>query len=420
MSFKNNIGNTLISKLFTAFFSLGSSVLLSRYLGRDAMGDIALVVMGVTISLIFSGVWAGPVLTYFASRKPLKGLLIPAYISGLLFSILVPPILSFFGLLKSDLVWMTILIGAFQNIHGAHLSYLLGIEKVRAHNQSALLQVIIVFAGFGSLIFSGNASLINYLYIVAFSFFVSAFISAFYLKSSVNSESRVLQVSLETARYSSSMQLSTLLHFFNYRISYYFIDSLLGTATLGLFSLAMQIMEGVLLLSRSIATVLFSRVSASENAQEKLHKTLLSFKLSILSTLLCIIVLFLIPSSVFTLLFGEEFSGLKNIFYHISAGILLLSGLNILSSFFSGDYKASVNLYTSFIGLISILIFSWPMTKYLGLAGAGWANAISFGSGLSLAIFILLKNYPIQFKDLFPTKNEWNQLKTVIHNFRKK
>lgn len=414
MSFKNNIGNTLISKVFTAFFSLGSSILLSRYLGKNAMGDIALVVMGVTFSLIFSGVWAGPVLTYFASRKPIKGLLIPAYISGFLFSLIIPPILSYFGLLKSELIVLTILIGICQNIHGAHLSFLLGIEKVRVHNQSALLQVIIVFVGFGSLILTGNESLANYLYLVAFSFFVSAIISAFYIKSTVENESRIIQISLETAKYSSSIQISNLMHFFNYRISYYFIDSLLGTATLGLFSLAMQIMEGVLLLSRSISTVLFSRVSASNNADEKIHKTLLSFKLAMLSTIACVIGLFILPSSAFTLLFGPEFEGLKNVFYHVSAGIIFLSGLNILSSFFSGNYNASVNLYTSFIGLIAILACGWPMTKYLNLAGAGWANAISLGSGLALAIYILVKNYPVKVKDLLPQKHEFQAIKSFL------
>lgn len=414
MSFKSNIGNTLISKIFTAFFSLGSSVLLSRYLGREPMGDIALVVMGVTISLIFSGVWAGPVLTYYASRKHKSGLMVPAYISGILFSFIVPIILGLFDLLKSELIPYTILICACQNIHGAHLSYLLGIEKVRAHNQSALLQVIIVFVGFAISILTKTQSIELYLLIVAFSFFVAAFISAFYMKSTIEKQGTILKTSIETARYSGSMQVATLFHFFNYRISYYFIDSLLGTATLGLFSLAMQIMEGVLLLSRSIATVLFSRVSASQNADEKLHKTLLSFKLAMLSTLACILVLFIVPADLFTLLFGPEFAGLKNVFYHISAGILLLSGLNILSSFYSGDYKASVNLYTSLIGLIAILLFCWPMTKYFGLAGAGWANALSFGSGLGLAIYILVKNYPVKLNDLTPKKHKFSALKNFI------
>jgi len=414
MSFKSNIGNTLISKVVTAVFSLGSSVLLSRYLGREPMGDIALVVMGVTISLIFSGVWAGPVLTYYASRKHKSGLMIPAYISGIIFSLIVPIILGLFNLLKAELIPYTILICACQNIHGAHLSYLLGIEKVKAHNQSALLQVIIVFCGLGISILTQTHSLEFYLLIVAFSFFIAAVISAFYMQSNIEKNDTILRTSIETARYSGSMQMATLFHFFNYRISYYFIDSLLGTATLGLFSLAMQIMEGVLLLSRSIATVLFSRVSASQNADEKIHKTILSFKLAMLSTLACIIVLFLVPAEVFTMLFGPEFAGLKNVFYHVSAGILLLSGLNILSSFFSGDYKASVNLYTSLIGLIAILVFCWPMTKYFDLAGAGWANAISFGSGLGLAIYILVKNYPVGLNNLLPKKHEFEALKKFI------
>ncbi len=418
MSFKRNIGNTLLSKIFTAFFSLGSSVLLSRYLGREPMGDIALVVMGVTISLIFSGVWAGPVLTYYASRKPLKGLLIPAYISGIFFSIVVPPILGFFSLLPQHLIYYTIFISACQNIHGAHLSYLLGIEKVRAHNQSALLQVIIVFSGFAVHLLSGGRSLEFYLACVAFSFLISAFISAFYIKSSVSQKSPLLATSLETARYSASMQTATLFHFFNYRIGYYFIDSMLGTATLGLFSLAMQIMEGVLLLSRSIATVLFSRVSASENTREKLQKTIASFKLAMLSTLAGVLILLLCPASLFTALFGEEFVGLKSVFYHVSAGILFLSGLNILSSFFSGNYKASVNLYTSLVGLLSVILFSWPLIRFFGLPGAGWANSIAFGSGLALAIYILVKNYPITLKDLLPHKKDaailndmWRMLK---------
>jgi len=406
MSFKRNIGNTLISKVITAFFSLGTSVLLSRYLGREAMGDIALVIMGVTISIIISGIWAGPVLTYYASRKPLWQLLLPAYISGILCSLLIPPLLAFFGLLPANLVYATMLISICQNAHGTHLSYLLGIEKVKAHNTSALLQVMIVFCGFALYVYSGGRELRVYLGLVAFSFLVSALIAARHLKRTFDSDQGYLSIAMETARYSLAMQTGTLFQFFNYRLSYYFINSWLGTSTLGVFSLAMQITEGVLLLSRSIATVLFSRVSASDNQAEKMHKTLLSFKLAIVSTVIFLGGLLLMPSQLFVFLFGEQFASLKSVFFHISPGIIFLAGLNVLSSFFSGDYKAYINMYGSLAGLIVVAAAGWILIPWQGIYGAAWANSFSYFTGLAVAVFYLHRYYHTNPADLLPQKKD--------------
>ncbi|MBL0912983.1 MAG: polysaccharide biosynthesis C-terminal domain-containing protein [Bacteroidia bacterium] len=410
MSFKRNIGNTLISKVITAFFSLGTSVLLSRYLGREAMGDIALVVMGVSISLIVSGVWSGPVLTYYASRKPLWQLLLPAYISGFICALIIPPLLAGFDLLPANLVYATMLISVCQNAHGMHLSYLLGVEKVKAHNTSALLQVMIVFCGFALYIFSGGRDLHVYLGLVAFSFLISALIAARHLKKTYESDQGYLSIAMETARYSLAMQTGTLFQFFNYRLSYYFINSWLGTSTLGVFSLAMQITEGVLLLSRSIATVLFSRVSASEDPAEKMHKTLISFKIAIISTLIFLGGLLLMPAQLFTFLFGEEFGNLKSVFFHISPGIVFLAGLNVLSSFFSGDYKAYVNMYGSLAGLIVIGIAGWFLIGWQGIYGAAWANSLSYFTGLAVAVFYLKRFYGIHVADLFPQRKDLDKL----------
>lgn len=89
---------TIFSKGFTAVCNLLILLITAKYLGAYGRGEMAVIVLGITIVGIFQNIFSGAVLTYLAPRFQLIRLLATASLWNLLMAFILPFILVHSGL----------------------------------------------------------------------------------------------------------------------------------------------------------------------------------------------------------------------------------------------------------------------------------------------------------------------------------
>jgi O-antigen/teichoic acid export membrane protein len=164
--------------------------------------------------------------------------------------------------------------------------------------------------------------------------------------------------------------LSYFIQFLNYRLSYYFISAWLGLALLGIFSVAIAITEAVWVVSKSISAIHYSNIINSNNPVERIRMTEKAALNSFAVSLLALIVLFFIPESVFTFVFGNDFAGVKTLTIYLFPGIIAVAVSNIYGHYFSGTGKMRVLIIKSSTGLVATAVFLFLLLKKYELTGA--------------------------------------------------
>ncbi len=399
MGYKTNIATSLATKLVGSFITLGISVITARELGTEKLGEISLVVLAVSIAMLISGILSGPALVYFTPRKSIKHLLVPAYIANIFCSVLVCGVLAAFDLFNSEYLLYAILISLFQGIFSTHFYVLLGLEKLMAYNFIGIIQAAIAIGGIAIMIYVLKIRDVESYFIgQAISYFIGFLITIPFVRQKTYSDpnSSYGNVIKDLLGYGLVMQIASIFQQLNYRLSYYVIHWQLGDAKLGIFALTMQIAEGVLLISRSISVVLFSKIANLTGKEDIIDKTNTTLKFTYICTLFLLIGMLILPVSFYEYIFSKDFSETKMVLWYISPGILFLSILTILSSYFSSVDKVRVNAIGSFVGLLVIGITVWPLTMLMDLKGGAIANVISYSITLlvSLVCYVWIEKIP--------------------------
>ena len=178
-------------------------------------------------------------------------------------------------------------------------------------------------------------------------------------------------------KFSSIVFFTNLIQFLAYRIDYWIVNYLIGTAALGIYSQACRLSQLIWFLPQAIASVLMQTLLSMDGKSGevlvwKLIKSMLPL-LFILSIPLILITKFL-------------FTGILKDFYIGWAGfIILLPGslmfcISILTaSFFSAKRLIWVNLLTSSFCLIMVFILDVILIPIAGIKGAALASSLSYG-----------------------------------------
>jgi len=181
-------------------------------------------------------------------------------------------------------------------------------------------------------------------------------------------------------KYGLPTQSAVMLHIGNKRLSFYFIRIFAGLSPLGIYSAAVQLTEGLRLIGQSISLVQYSTIS---NSRDKEYARVLSIRLmkfTLILTLLALLVLLVIPESVYDLAFSRDFTVIKTVVLILSPGVLALAANTIFSHYFSGVGQPAVNLHANVVGFVFTLVFAFlliPPYGYLGAAATASVNYLA-------------------------------------------
>ncbi len=361
---------TIITRTVVLITNFALVVISTHLWGDEGRGLIALIIADVSIIVILNNISAGGTLAFHTPKFDRDKIFSIAYPGALITTIIGAVIFSFIqGFNYFQYLFGIALLISFATTASV---YWLGKKNIKLYNTFTLLPPVLILAFLLILYYIvGNTNVEIYFYSYFLSYgtvWITGLFTIF--KSSGFRFGFDVKLSKSIFLYGFKSELSYFIQFLNYRLSYYFISAWLGLALLGVFSVAIAITEAVWVVSKSISAIHYSNIINSDEPLKRIKMTEKAALNSFAVSLLALIVLFFIPETFFTFVFGDKFAGVKMLTIYLFPGIIAIAVSNIYGHYFSGIGKMRILIVKSSIGLAVNAIFLFLLLKQYELTGA--------------------------------------------------
>ena len=399
----------------------------TNFLGREAWGIGATVLVDVSLLLIAVELLSGSGLIYYTPRKSFVTLFKISYawtfimiaFFAVIFSLLHTLLPAVYDAFVPEGYGLHILLMVFlYSLHNFNMNVLLGKERVGTQNVLFIIQFMTQLISMMTYIFVfdiRNADAFVFSLITGYLIVnICGFISIFqYFKD--NRHEKFIPTAKEMFNFGSMIQLSTLVTMINRRISYFVIKKTFGLGEVGVYTSGTQVSEATKLIGNSIALVQFSSISNMDDKKKAADLTVTFLKLAVILTALCMIVICLIPKSIYAWIFTEEFAETKDVLVSLSPGMVFMAANMIFSHYFSGVNLPKHNLYGSVVGLLVTIPSIFILIPMYGIVGAGISVSLTYLATICYQWFIFKKETSVKTIQLLPTLNDF---KTLIKNLK--
>ncbi|MDR2979615.1 MAG: polysaccharide biosynthesis C-terminal domain-containing protein [Bacteroidales bacterium] len=379
MNLTKNILQTVFSKGLILLFNFAVVVISTQLWGAEGRGFIALFIADLGLIGILGNIFTGSSVSYYLSQLGASRLSGQAYLWIFITSILGGAIFYFHE--NQQIALPFFITSCFFGIIAFHNSLFIGSQKINYYNILTLLQpalLLIFIIAFYFLFPAIGYFIYFYAQIVSLTVLVGI---ALILRKRYISKLK-LQIDKEAIGKSFAFgwqtELSNLLQFVNYRLSFYFLGALSGTAPVGVFSIGITIAEAIWIISRSISLVQYSHVLSHGDTPQARKETMKVSLISLWASLGTIVILLLIPEPVFGFIFGEEFVGVKKVLLYLSPGVLAIAISNVYGNYFSAIGQLKILILKSGTGVIVTVLLSYLLIGKYGITGACIVNSVSY------------------------------------------
>ena len=384
---------TVLRQVIGIVIGMFSAMIIARILGADGQGKYALIILlpNMFYTLFNAGTPTSTV--YFLGQK--EYLLEDIFKTNLIIAIVLSVVT---GILSCLFIYI------YQDVFYEHIEWsILATSLISlpfiflTKNLQVIFQGKEEFEKFNLVVILNQLGVfvfcIVFLIFLEWSLFgaVAAFVSSqllvfstlfYFLKQEFN-------LTLNTGRFSKSYcknsfsyglkgHISNILAFINYRVDLFIIAYYLNDVAVGLYSVAVTIVERIWVVSQSVSTVLFARVSNLNTDIERAKFTAIVARNVLFISFLGGVLLYFFGGWLIYLLFGKEFTDSITPFIWLIPGVVLLSFARILSNFFSGIGKPEINTYVaSFTTILNIGLNIYLVPKF-GVIGAAIATSITY------------------------------------------
>ncbi len=399
----------------------------TNFLGREAWGIGATVLVDVSLLLIAVELLSGSGLIYYTPRKSFVTLFKISYIwtfimlaifASVFFilHIISPNILDAF-VPKGYAVHILLMVFLY-SLHNFNMNVLLGKERVGVQNVLFIIQFMTQLLSMILFIFVldiRNADAFVYSLITGYATVnICGFICILpYFKD--NKHEDIIPSVKEMLSFGSMIQLSTLVSMINRRISYFVIRKFFGMSEVGVYTSGTQVSEATKLIGNSIALVQFSSISNMDDKKKAADLTVTFLKLAVILTALCMIVICLIPKSIYAWIFTPEFAETKDVLISLSPGMVFMAANMIFSHYFSGVNLPKHNLYGSLTGLTVTILSIFILIPKYGIIGAGISVSLTYLATIVYQWIIFKKDTNVKTIQLLPTLNDF---RTLVRSLR--
>lgn len=421
------------TRVFSAIVSFLILLLATNELGKEAWGIAAFVVVDASVILLLVEMLAGSGLVYFTPRKSIRTLLKVSYawiFLMLLATYFLFRLLALFPVIYAEIIpegyaFEILGIVLLNSLHFVNLNVLLGKGKVKQYNllffvQFATQILAMLFFVYVLDMHDANA----YIYALYAGFLIPmlpGWILLYGFAKKEQKQDRFFETFKESFRFGVVIQLSSLISIVNRRLSLFIINKYNGIGSVGVYNSGVQLTEGLKLIAQSIALVQFSSISNSNSRSYAVRLTVQMMKLAVILTALALLVLALIPRSVFEFVFSKDFGEIKLIILALAPAVLCIAANNIFAHFFSGINKPRHNLIGSLIGLFVTVPAALLLIPPYGFVGAGLTTSITFFAIVVYQWIVFRKMTQIRFVNFIPNQSDWKLLVLLLKQiFRKK
>lgn len=412
-----SIFQTFFTRFLLVFLNFGLVVFTTNMWGSEGKGIISLVIADLALVSFFSNIFVAGSTTFFSAKYGRQHLLAYAYLWAVAVGILAPILYSLVHPQKYLLMLIALTVSSA--LLSANISLFVGERNFRMVNLYTVLQTAVQFVLIFAMVFifrkaSVGTYFVSQIITCGVLFLVSAFSLLRVERFSGFKFSR--KIFAEMWDYGWKSQLSAFLSFLNYRLSFYFLEFLLGVPSVGVYSVGVAISEAVWMVSRSISLVLYSEAVNSSEQDYLLQRTKTSMKISLWITLLCLVAIVIFPSGFYTLVFGKDFHQTKQIILLLSPGILAMAVNNVASHYFAGVNQLRILNVKAIFGLATMGLLSLLLIPRFGIAGTCVATALSYCSSTAVLLWGFYQNTDFKLSDFTFTREEINMLMRKLGN----
>ncbi len=212
----------------------------------------------------------------------------------------------------------------------------------------------------------------------------------------------------EALSYGARAYPGNVLSFLHLRVDLLLINGYLGPASVGLYAIAVALVDQLALISRAAATALFPRVAAGTANAKSVNLTPLVTRTVLLvsggaGAVLCLVAGFLVR-----LLYGVAYLPAIDPLRILIIGTVALAGARVLANDMAGRGRPILNSYTTGIALVVNIAFNVIFIPRWGLLGAAWASATTYGLLLFLRAFAYVRVTGDPWRTVFlPQRADW-------------
>ena len=398
--FSTNVAWTFATRVLMIFNSVAAGIIVARWLGAKGFGELAVINVAVA-TLVQLGSFGLPSSnTYFIAKD--REHFRSAAINSLIFALIAGSILAlglstlasirpeWFGFVSPELLRIASISIPFQLISLIGLNILLAVGKIKEFNLldlagqlfvliNAALVVVLLNRGLETLVTLNTAAAILVSLVVVILLVVSA-------RSLAQSRWRADMALLRRMiGYGLKFHVSILAGAIMLRVDLLVVNHFRGPEEAGVYSVASQFALLLMLLPGVIATLLFPRVTAEQDARGE--TTCLVTRYTTLIMFLCCLAA--VPFSLLLpVLYGAAFSDATRLLLILLPGVYLMGLESVLVQHFSAlGLPRAIPLYWV-ITLALNLILVFVLVPRFGAQGAAIASSISYA-----AIFALVALY---------------------------
>lgn len=425
----DKIIGTFLNRVLTTAILFAVVVINSNCFGAEGTGNIAVIILGLTLLQVINNFVGGSALVYLVPHRSNFQLLMLSYGWMLVSNTLGILLLGALDFVPHKHLLFLFILSVIYNLYFIHICIMQGKEDIKLFNILQLSQAVILIVGLATaLLFQRwtkqQADIRTYLAAFLVSYLIPSIVSTVYVVRHVRIESLrdAGPLLLEMVKLGFWTQMANLAQLLTYRVNYYFIQKFTNSdKALGIYDLGTKISEAVWIVPKSICVVLYARVSncQEENYTKRTTLSLLKFVLAVV--LAAVLVLWMLPPSFIAWIFGPDFSGSKPVINSLLPGIVSLSCMSILSHYFAGYGKFHINAISSFIGfaVTTLLGVTWlahtAQTDTTGaLQVAGHISSIAYTCSFLFTLVCFIHRTHATARDFLITRNDIKLLKENI------
>lgn len=208
--------------------------------------------------------------------------------------------------------------------------------------------------------------------------------------------------------------------FLLYRIDYWFVEKFCSAKDLGNYIQVSKLVQVFMVLPMILASSIFPESASGNKIIVQNQIAMLSRLMILMYFFLCGIVV-LLGRGFLPLLYGKTFDNMFIPFLLLIPGIFSLSIISLLAAYFAGQNKVWVNMLSSSVGLICILLGNVLFVEALGIKAAALTSSVGYTTTLIVLFFYFFKDSSGNlraFDFLFVKHTDFQYLKSLF--FKKK
>lgn len=424
MQLDKQLKQNIVWRGFYYLSNLALNIVLSRILLADAFGSLFYFVNTFSLIVLIAGFSLESAFTYFVASKKIAVSAASLVSLVITFVIIIPVYYAlhflfarnfFFGDESIVQLGLVYIVGNILITYFTALFYSLHHYKV-----PNLIAAIITFFTIGLIIYYQHSeNIIVNIFFYSFSLqAIMIFLAFIFLNEVELSKAKITKKDIQLLfRFAITALGANLIFFLLYRIDYWFVEANCSQKELGNYIQASKMGQLLLVMPQILAAVVFPSTASGEMNTELKPSLLRLMRLFFQFFLLFFLLFLFFGHFIFEFLFGYDFDTANTAFLILVPGIFFLAALSLLSAYFGGNDKVSVNLKGALLGLAIVIAGNLLMLQSYSIRVAATVSTLGYLTNFLYAYLIFKKQMQFDKKEFIVFAiDDWVWLKSMIFN----